>query len=534
MFELIANCNTMIAINQNSIDEIQEKHNHTTANIEKIDALISNVKDLDTRLDDTECTSADQLIKFEDEVVMDVETIKDTSKTFEKHLHSLDNRVSSIEHLCGIRSSSSSSSSGLDTSRDDSSIDTFSISSTTSADDMDMSISSDSSCVESDTEESCDSTSPPDSSPDSSYRREDVATELHYQHADEGLQDPIPIKVIMSLLEEHDDDTVATLRHMRSLESEYEYEDDGKKPRKKKSAKKKKKCIVFGCTSNTVTGMLKCSCHQYPCSITDCVKQGRVAIDDGTLYCISHARTEAPEAYNRWRQQKSCTILGCNKKGHIVSDSSRYCQRHARTEAPEAYAQYLANLHPCSILDCNNRSQLLSNNGASFCLPHARTEAPEAYAQYRERRNRRWAERYRTDPKFRLRMLLRRRLIHALKAQGTSYQGKLKFLGCSVDQFKRYLAQFFRESGNDWMDWGNHGRQEGVRCWEVDHIMPLSSFKNLKDPEQLRRAQHWSNFQPLSAADNNDKRAKRPDGFEWNGDRWMWSEDSGRTNYNLP
>lgn len=25
-----------------------------------------------------------------------------------------------------------------------------------------------------------------------------------------------------------------------------------------------------------------------------------------------------------------------------------------------------------------------------------------------------------------------------------------------------------------------------------------------------------------------------PDGFEWNGDRWMWSEDSGHTNYNLP
>jgi len=157
MFELIANCNTMIAINQNSIDEIQEKHNHaTTANIEKIDALISKVKELDTRLDDTECTSADQLIKFEDEVVMDVETIKDTSKTFEKHLHSLDNQVSSIEHLCGIRSSSSSN--WLDTSRDDLSVDTFSIS-TTSADDMDMSISSDdethldSSCVESDTTE---------------------------------------------------------------------------------------------------------------------------------------------------------------------------------------------------------------------------------------------------------------------------------------------------------------------------------------------------------------------------------------------
>jgi len=25
-----------------------------------------------------------------------------------------------------------------------------------------------------------------------------------------------------------------------------------------------------------------------------------------------------------------------------------------------------------------------------------------------------------------------------------------------------------------------------------------------------------------------------PDGFAWNGDRWMWSEGSGRINYDLP
>jgi len=120
-----------------------------------------------------------------------------------------------------------------------------------------------------------------------------------------------------------------------------------------------------------------------------------------------------------------------------------------------------------------------------------------------------------------------------LKAQGTSCKGKLKLLDCSVDQFKRYLEQFFSKPGNDWMNWKNHGRQEGVRCWEIDHIYPLSEL-DLTDPEQLRRAQHWSNFQPLSAADNNAKDTDIPDGFEWNGDRWMWSKDSGRINYDLP
>jgi len=83
------------------------------------------------------------------------------------------------------------------------------------------------------------------------------------------------------------------------------------------------------------------------------------------------------------------------------------------------------------------------------------------------------------------------------------------------------------------MNWDNQGRIEGVRCWEMDHIYPLSKL-DLTDPEELKRAQHWSNFQPLSAAENNGKFTDIPDGFEWNGNRWMWSEESGRTNYELP
>jgi len=513
LFEMIANCNTMIAINQNSIDEIQEKHNHTTANIEQIDALISKVKDLDTRLDDTECTSTDQLIKFEDEVVMDVETVKDTSKTFDKHLHSLDNRVSSIEHLCGIRSSSSSSS--MDTSRDDLSVDTFSISTTSADDIMDMSISSDSSCVESDTEES---------------------------RGDESQDDT-------SLLEGHDDDAVATLRHMRSLESEYDDEDDAVVGSDFTDDSSDEESLCFsmmddddgeeegvlpGCTTRRPrkSGLPDCSilgCTRVVCTRGLCRKHAY-----GTKKCsVDGCKANAYRLGLCSRHYQPCSKPGCTKHGQFVSDNGRYCFKHARTEAPEEYRYYLANLPRCSILGCNNRGRLFSNGGTRFCVPHAKTGAPEAFAQYWERRNRRYNERWRTDPEFRLRMLLSRRLNHALKAAGTSYKGKLKLLDCSVDQFKRYLEQFFSEPGNRWMNWDNQGRIEGVRCWEIDHIKPLSSFK-LTNPEELKRAQHWSNFQPLSAADNNDKRAKVLPGFEWNGSRWMWSEESGRINYELP
>jgi len=330
----------------------------------------------------------------------------------------------------------------------------MSISSDEAHSDMDLSVSSDeahsdSSCVESDTDEetggdeSQDDTPPPDlSSDEKSFcfnRMDDEEDDYDSSTSD-------------------DDEDILLFD-----------KSDRKKPPKKKSANK-------------------------PCFITGCVKQGKVAIDDGILYCISHARTEAPEAYNRWRQQKSCTILGCDKEGRVVSGNGRYCEHHAKTEAPETYARY------------------------------------------RQRVNSQRAERYRTNPKLRIELLARGRLRYALKAQGTSYRGKNKLLGCTVDQFKRYLEQFFSDPGNRWMNWDNHGRIEGVRCWEMDHIRPLASFKNLKDPEQLRRAQHWSNFQPLSAADNGSggKGADIPDGFEWNGDRWMWTDDCGRTNYDLP
>jgi len=424
-------------------------------------------------------------------------------------------------------------------------------------------------------------------------RREDVATELHYQHADEGLQDPIPIEVIMSLLEKHDDDAVATLHHMRSLESECDDEDDSvgsdftdesssdeeslcfsmmdgeeddddydsstsddelldkstlalleanrsspnhpihsfkpedillfDKSDRKKPSKKKKKCIVFGCTSNAVKGMLKCFCHEYPCSYRGCTKYGQV-VSDNVRYCLRHAKTEAPEAYAQFFRQREgkksmqkrrkCSVDGCTK---TAMRGRQKCACH----------QY-----PCSYRGCTKYGQVVSDN-VRYCQRHAQTEAPEAYAQYRERRNRYIAERRRTDVKFRLAMNLRIRLHDALKAQGTSYKGKNKLLGCTVDQFKRYLEQFFRERGNRWMNWDNQGRIEGVRCWEMDHIYPLSKL-DLTDPEELKRAQHWSNFQPLSAAENNGKFTDIPDGFEWNGNRWMWSEESGRTNYELP
>ena len=254
-----------------------------------------------------------------------------------------------------------------------------------------------------------------------------------------------------------------------------------------------------------------------------------------------------PTTSNTGRPRKSglpdCSIHGCTR----VVDRRGLCRLHAYGPKPENKSDKPKCSKPgCTRVvkardlcrSCAYGTKKCSKPGCTnvayrrgLCLQHSLT--PEAYARYRERQNRSQNEHRRNNPNARISHNVRSRLSQALKKQGTSHQGKLKLLGCTAGQFKRYLALFFREPGNDWMDLGNHGRQEGARCWEMDHIKPLSSF-NLKDPEQLRRAAHWSNFQPLSAADNGPGGKLIPDGFAWNGDRWMWSEGSGRINYDLP
>ena len=214
---------------------------------------------------------------------------------------------------------------------------------------------------------------------------------------------------------------------------------------------------------------------------------------------------------------KKCSVPGCTS----IASVGKKCSLHR---------------YPCSIPGCNRRGDIVTDNGSRFCHDHARAEASDEHRRALGIRNNRCAERYRTDPKYRTALLLRNRLNKAMNTAGTSYQGKLNLLSCTVDQLDRYLEQFFREPGNEWMNWSNQGRPEfGRPGWELDHVYPLAKL-DLTDPEQLSRANHWSNFQPLSAQDNRSKGSTPPVGFSWNIERgrWMWNEASGRTNYDLP
>ena len=52
------------------------------------------------------------------------------------------------------------------------------------------------------------------------------------------------------------------------------------------------------------------------------------------------------------------------------------------------------------------------------------------------------------------------------------------------------------------MTWDNWGK--GKDKWNIDHIIPLDSF-NLSDREQLLKAVHYTNLQPMWEPENTSK-----------------------------
>lgn len=109
--------------------------------------------------------------------------------------------------------------------------------------------------------------------------------------------------------------------------------------------------------------------------------------------------------------------------------------------------------------------------------------------------NARHLHKKRTDPIYKLKLLLRNRLGTAIK-KNYKKGSAVTDLGCSILDFKLYIESKFKP-GMSWNNWSIHG-------WHIDHIIPLSSF-NLNDRNEFLKAVHYTNLQPLWAHENLSK-----------------------------
>lgn len=100
------------------------------------------------------------------------------------------------------------------------------------------------------------------------------------------------------------------------------------------------------------------------------------------------------------------------------------------------------------------------------------------------------AKRLETDPLFKFQVRCRQSTIYAFKRNGyTKTSNTHKLLGCSWETLRDRFEQMFE----DGMNWDNHGE------WHIDHIVPISTARTKEDVVKLC---HYTNLQPLWAADN--------------------------------
>ena len=97
------------------------------------------------------------------------------------------------------------------------------------------------------------------------------------------------------------------------------------------------------------------------------------------------------------------------------------------------------------------------------------------------------------DPLYRLQYNMRimgNRVVKQL-ALGKKPACTEKWQGCTAEELKTYFESLFQEG----MTWDNYGE------WHVDHIRPVCSFS----AEEWEQINHYTNLQPLWAADNYSK-----------------------------
>lgn len=126
-------------------------------------------------------------------------------------------------------------------------------------------------------------------------------------------------------------------------------------------------------------------------------------------------------------------------------------------------------------------------------------EYAKRYRQKYPTRGNEWPLRsYHSNAQFKLSKCIRSVMTRAFRrlAKGQKIGCTMTLLGCSIEELRIHIQSQFKPG----MAWNNY-RFQG---WHIDHIRPISSF-DLFDPEEQKKAFHYTNLQPLWAEENFSK-----------------------------
>lgn len=106
--------------------------------------------------------------------------------------------------------------------------------------------------------------------------------------------------------------------------------------------------------------------------------------------------------------------------------------------------------------------------------------------------------RIKRDPVYRAMKIMRARTTEYANRKFHDKRGKFsEIIGIDPDGLREYISSKFKEG----MSWENYGWS----TWHLDHIIPISSAKSIKELEELS---HYTNLQPLWKDENLDKSNK--------------------------
>ncbi len=186
-------------------------------------------------------------------------------------------------------------------------------------------------------------------------------------------------------------------------------------------------------------------------------------------------------AENKKRNSKRCTMCKIEK----VVSSFGY-----RKDSGDGLA------YCCRICDYKRKQKGLSPE-------EFKSKKKEGYLRRKEKHIKKVLEYTRSrklrDPAYKMLITLRSRHTLAVKSAGRNKTfSTTVLLGCTAPFLKEYIEQQFSQE----MTWENHGK-----VWHVDHIYPLCKV-NWDNREQVSKACHYSNLQPLLIKDNLEKGGK--------------------------
>lgn len=193
---------------------------------------------------------------------------------------------------------------------------------------------------------------------------------------------------------------------------------------------------------------------------------------------------------------KTCTKCGLVGEENLFTKKRNMCKKCTAAYKREEYRRLnLGEKRKEEWKEYQSRPDVRKRIRANKRV-YSRTEKAKQYKRayqkspkYRKRRNEYHRNKIQTDPNFKIKHNLRRRINDCVTNKSDS---SMNLLHCSIDYFREWLEFNFDE----YMTWDNYGSY-----WHIDHIIPCASF-DLEDPEQQHLCFCWSNMAPLEKNQN--------------------------------